>query len=240
MLALIFRHKLIWQKSILVITIVFIWITGTPWVPTAAVRLLEWRYLPPENLPNVEVIVVLGGGTQPNLYPRQIPELNSAGDRLLYTAWLYHQGKADHILLSGGRIDWLNPGETGAEDMVKILEIMGVPDEALWIEKDSLNTYDNAVNCRKILEDKGIHRVILVTSALHMPRSVALFKHQGIEVIPAPTDYSVTQADWQQLTAANLPAQLMNLIPSAGNMETLTNAMKEVIGIFIYHLRGWL
>lgn len=239
-LALVLRGKPRAQKTSLILTLVLLFLSGNRWVAMSVVRSLEWRYLPSESLPEAEVIVVLGGGTEPRLYPRSTPELNSAGDRLLYAAWLYRQGKAPHLLLTGGKIEWMNPGEAGAESMAVILEMIGVPKQAIWLETASENTHDNAVNCRKILEEKGIRRVILVTSALHMPRSVALFERQGLEVIPAPTDFSVTQADWQQLTEANLPAQLIRLLPTADNMSALTDALKEYLGILIYRLRGWL
>jgi len=73
-----------------------------------------------------------------------------------------------------------------------------------------------------------------------MPRAVRVFERQGLEVIPAPTDFLVTQADWQYLREAGLHTQLINLLPSAGNLELTTRALKEYIGIAVYRLRGWL
>ena len=73
-----------------------------------------------------------------------------------------------------------------------------------------------------------------------MPRSVALFKHQGLEVIPAPTDYFVTESLWNDLFPPSLNAILFNLVPSADNLGKTTLAIKEYIGILIYHLRGWM
>jgi len=73
-----------------------------------------------------------------------------------------------------------------------------------------------------------------------MPRSVALFEHQGFEVIPAPTDFRITQSGWDQMTSTSLLVQLLNLFPSADNLSQTTGALKEYIGMFIYRLRGWL
>ena len=73
-----------------------------------------------------------------------------------------------------------------------------------------------------------------------MPRSVALFRKQGIEVIPAPTDFKVTELQWQNLTQPSLEAQLINFIPSSTNLEWLTATLKEYIGILVYRLRGWI
>jgi uncharacterized SAM-binding protein YcdF (DUF218 family) len=239
-LALILYRKPAWQRLVLVLALVVLWLGSTRWIALGMVRSLEWRYLPMTQMPSADAIVLLGGGTESAEYPRQTVELNSSGDRVLYAAWLYKQGKAPHILLSGGLIDWLDTGNTPAEDMAVILDMMGVPKEALWLESTSRNTYENAVNSRKLLNEKGINRIILVTSALHMPRSVDLFKHQGFDVIPAPTDYSVTQAAWQRLTDPNLATQLLNLMPNIDNLSSVTRALKEYLGMLVYRLRGWM
>jgi uncharacterized SAM-binding protein YcdF (DUF218 family) len=73
-----------------------------------------------------------------------------------------------------------------------------------------------------------------------MPRSVALFEHQGIEVIPAPVDYAITQAGWDNLFAFNLETTLVNLVPTVGNMSLTSSILKELIGMQVYRLRGWM
>jgi len=91
-----------------------------------------------------------------------------------------------------------------------------------------------------LLSAKGIQRIILVTSAEHMTRAVGLFRHQGFEVIPAPTDYSVTQDDWKQLTEPNLATQIYNLLPSASYLSSVSSSLKEYLGMLVYRLRGWM
>ncbi|MBW7885258.1 MAG: YdcF family protein, partial [Caldilineaceae bacterium] len=154
------------------------------------VRSLEWQYLPPAELPRAEVIVVLGGGTRSQAYPRPIHEIGEAGDRLLYAAYLYHQGVAPHLLLSGGVVAVDGPAlQPEAEAMATLLTLLNVPHDALWLEPRSRNTHENAVETRKLLEPRGINRIVLVTSAMHMLRAVAIFEKQGFEVVPAPTDF---------------------------------------------------
>ena len=229
-----------WQRVILISTILLLWLSSNRWTALSLARSLEWRYLPPAQVPEAEVIVVLGGGTESALFPRNTIEVNSAGDRVLYAAWLYRQGKAGHILLSGGRIDWLSSGPPPAQDMADLIAWMGVPKEAIWLDTSSRNTYENAVNTRRILEDEGIGQVLLVTSALHMPRSVGLFVRQGIDVIPVPTDFKVTQESWNQLTEVSFPSLILNLLPGADNLASVTQSLKEYLGIFVYWLRGWI
>jgi len=209
---------------------------GNGWVASRLARSLEWRYLPPDTVPQAEAIVLLGGGTQPARAPRPMVEVTGAGDRVLYAAWLYKQGKAGHILLSGGTLDWSQSDSSPAYDMATLLEMMDVPADALWLEPDSRNTYENAVFSARILREKGIQRVLLVTSALHMPRSVSLFAAQGLDVIPLPTDYTVTQGDQER---NDVRAFFLGLLPSAENLALTSRVLKEYIGIMVYDLRGW-
>ena len=115
-------------------------------------------------VPQADVIVVLGGSTRTHAFPRPMTELDDRGNRLLYAARLYQQGVADHVLLSGGNVPWLSPRSVPeAETMADILASMGVPREAMWLEKSSRNTHENGVETQKILERQGVSRVILVT-----------------------------------------------------------------------------
>jgi uncharacterized SAM-binding protein YcdF (DUF218 family) len=230
-----------WKTTVLIFSVAILWLGGNRWISASLARSLEWRYIPSGDLPAADVIVVLGGGTEPGLFPRPMAEVNSAGDRVLYAARLYHNGKAPHLLLSGGYDSILETRPASpALEMSQILELTGVPPEALWLEEKSTNTYENALYCAQILQEKGINRIILVTSALHMPRALALFEHQGLEVIPAPADFAITQQEWQNLLHPNLPTLLINLIPNASSLGQTTNALKEYIGIEVYRLKGLL
>ncbi|RCJ34079.1 hypothetical protein A6770_17255 [Nostoc minutum NIES-26] len=209
------------------------------WVAKSLVRSLEWQNLSVAQMPNAEAIVVLGGATKSASFPRPSVDLSESGDRVIYAAQLYRQKKAPIVILSGGRIDWRGSGAPESEDMAKILTSIGIPSEALVQEPDSLNTYENAVNVKKILEARGIRQILLVTSAMHMPRSLKIFQRQGIDVIPAPTDFLVSQGDLQEL--GNTPkAAILNLLPDSNNLHQFTNALKEYVGSFVYRLRGWL
>jgi uncharacterized SAM-binding protein YcdF (DUF218 family) len=72
-----------------------------------------------------------------------------------------------------------------------------------------------------------------------MPRSVELFQAQGLEVIPAPVDFSVTEADWEELTGPDLRAVILGLLPSADSLGLTTRMLKEYIGMLVYDLRGY-
>ncbi len=236
-LGLSLRKKRRWAFACMLIALIVLWLGGNKWIAMSLARSLEYRYLPSTESFKEDVIVVLGGGTEPAEYPRQGVELNGAGDRVL-TAWkLYKAGLADHLLLSGGDIRFLDSSAgTPAGDMRELLLELGVPDNAIWLEASSQNTYQNAINSKLILAAKGIDRIILVTSAMHMPRAVQLFTGQGLEVIPAPTDYIVTDAGWRALWHGDLESIVINIFPTASNLSLTTNVLKEYIGMVSFDL----
>lgn len=215
-------------------------ITSNGYVSQSLMKSLEWQNLPQGELPKAEAIVVLGGGIKPSFPPRAWIETNEAGDRILYGTKLYLQGKAPWLILSGGRVEWKEKGLPESHDMAEIATLMGVPSTAILEDTTSLNTYQNALNVRKILDNQGIQgKILLVTSAFHLPRSLLIFQRQGIDVIPAPTDFFVTQQDLEDLYK-NPQMFLLNLLPTAHNLEKTTKALKEYIGLIVYRLFGWL
>jgi uncharacterized SAM-binding protein YcdF (DUF218 family) len=235
--ALLARRRPRLTQTIIWLTLALVWVASNRWTAQTLARSLEWQYLPSGDLPNAQAIVVLGGGTASIDPPRPMVEINSAGQRLIYAADLYRRGKAPLILLSGGKIDW-QVGETGAQDMAILMRFMGTPDSALILEADSLNTYENAVNTRRILGPLGVQRILLVTSALHMPRAVGLFRKQGFEVIPAPCNFDVTVNSWNNFTQGSLESRVLGLLPGVENLGLTTRSLKEYIGIWVYRLRG--
>jgi uncharacterized SAM-binding protein YcdF (DUF218 family) len=148
-------------------------------------------------------------------------------DRLTHALALYKAGKAPLVLLSGGA----HPGNRSeAEIMYEHLVLMGVPASALLMERQSRDTHDNALYSAILLKGKGIKRVLLVTSGFHMRRAVPLFERQGLEVIPAPTDF-------QRLVGE---ATLMRWLPSVNSLVRSTYAMREYVGYVVYRYRGWI
>ncbi|NCJ05154.1 YdcF family protein [Synechococcales cyanobacterium C] len=212
-------------------------IAANPWVARTLTESLERQHLPPDPMPSASAIVILGGGIQPQRAPRPWVEVSEAGDRVLYGAKLYREGKAPRVILSGGRIDWRHGGRAESKDMAELIQTMGVPASALWQDKTSLNTRENAVNVKQILDTQTITgSILLVTSATHMPRALAIFEKLGIDAIASPTDFQVTQAD-QDLSWAGF---IFELLPNSQALDQTTRALKEYLGWGVYWLRGWI
>lgn len=181
----------------------------------------EFPFQPLSGLPSAPAMVVLGGGIHPSRSAVTPPNLESSADRVWYAAQLYHAGKAPLMVLSGGS-DPITSVGTEADAMRELLLDLGVPDSALLLEGKSRTTRENAIYSAELLRSRGIRRVLLVTSALHMHRAKKLFEQQGIEVDPAPTDHEARPLSSWQL-----------VLPDAGALEGSGHAIKELVG-------GWL
>ncbi|MCC0176699.1 YdcF family protein [Waterburya agarophytonicola K14] len=200
---------------------------------------LERQYLPQEKTPQADAIVVLGGATRNDESPRIMPDMSERGDRLLYGVKLYKDGAAPYILLTGGRIEWYGGESSEAESMATIMEIMGVPRDAMLLESRSLTTYENALYSKEILDRRNLKKILLVTSAAHMPRSMAIFKKQGIDAIPAPADFLVSDRNLIE-SKTSAQSRIISLFPNPESLDRTTQILKEYIGTFIYRLKGWL
>lgn len=182
------------------------------------------------SYPVTDAIVVLGGGVS-GARPgwRDRPDLSAAGDRVWFGARLYRAGRAPVVILSGGASAVSDSPEPEADAMAAFIEDLGVPAGALLLERHSRNTWENAVDVHQILRDRHIGTVLLVTSALHMPRAMAVFRKQGIDAIPAPADFEAVPPR---------VAGLLRWLPDTDALEASTRAIKEYLGLWVYRLRG--
>jgi uncharacterized SAM-binding protein YcdF (DUF218 family) len=219
--------------------LIILFLSGNTWVSNWLAQSLEWQNIPKGELPTADAIVILGGGIRSKAYPRPDVDFSEAGDRVWYGASLYRAGKAPKIIVSGGRIIWKGGGKPESEDLTNLLVTMGVPKVDIIPEGDSMNTRDNGVYVQKILKANNFKTILLVTSAMHMPRSMAIFKHLGIKAIAAPTDYRVSQLE---LDEQNLQTEsvILSLIPNEERLLVTTAAMREYIGMWVYKVKDWL
>lgn len=201
--------------------------------PTATFLLngLEKQYTPLMSPPrSVEKIVVLGGGVSGNKkYPANTC-LNSASlSRLVEGIRLYRRlskrNLNEQLILSGGRV-FRSPSISGK--MKNTAVILGVDPSSIYLENGSQDTYHEALYLKSQL---GKRRFILVTSAYHMPRAMALFKAQGMHPIAAPT----------QFLAKRNRYSMSYFIPSTSNLVMSNIALHEYLGMawhWISTIRG--
>lgn len=211
--------------GLLIAATLWLYVWSTPAASLALRGTLEAQVpaRPAAAMPQADAIVVLGGGAAPAVAPaRPHAEVGFAGDRVLHAARLWHAGKAPVIVASG---TYTQPGmqrpeagEAGA--MQALLGELGVPADRVLLEPASRDTEENAAFTARLLAARGARHVLLVTSALHMPRARWLFEREGLQVTPAPTDVETAEArnGWR----AWVPETLM--------LDGSGRAMKEWVG----------
>lgn len=177
-----------WQRLAIGVTGVALAWSALWSVPMASESLrghLEQRYPVVEEasaLPRADAIVVLGGGAGYRWMQREnVDPEDLQFSRLAAGARAWRAGRAPVVILSGGGDKYI----TEAERMAHAITRLGVPRSALVLEQRSRDTEDNAVNSMALLQGKSKH-VLLVTSALHMPRAALLFRQAGARVTPVP------------------------------------------------------
>lgn len=190
---------------------------------------LEERFPRPPVPERVDGIVVLGGGFEGAInLARGGYELNSGGDRFVETAILARRYPQARVVVSGGTGALMLEGEGDADTAPRLLEALGVARERLILENRSRNTYENALFSKELVTPKAGETWLLVTSAFHMPRSMALFSKAGFPVVAWPVDYRTSGQEGVGLFTDN----------PADSLANTTMAIREWTGLVAYWLSG--
>ncbi|MGE6744109.1 YdcF family protein [Allorhizobium pseudoryzae] len=191
---------------------------------------LEDRIPRPQGTPQtISCIIMLGGGVENEVMSgRGGVEFNAAADRYTETLRLALAHPEAKILVSGGdgSFSGLYEGEAGAS--AAFFTSFGVQPERLIRENDSRNTWENTLNTKELLAREGLKDCLLVTSAFHMPRSLALFSKAGLGVTPWPVDYRTSGA----LTLG------FDFTQPSLNAQNTSTAVREWLGLLGYYAAG--
>lgn len=217
---------------VLLVTFAATWLLATPFVAQSLMYSLERQYPPTtiDRIPTADAIVVLGGGVAPQAPPRIGPNLNDAADRFRFGAQLYAAGKAPIVITTGVR-PYTDEGQTAAAAGAGVLQAFGVPEDAITAPGRSVRTYTDAEIVGGIVEREGLGRVLLVTSALHMPRAMATFRSAQVRAFPAPTDFEVVEST---------EADTFPWLPDGEAFWQSGRALHEYIGMAWYRWKGWI
>ncbi len=188
-----------------------------------------YPYQPATSLPTADAIVVLGGHTGNNRQNWFLPyDPATASSRVNTAGRLYRAQRANYIVLSGAALD----GQLSeAEMMARALQQQGVPQHALLMETSSLTTYENGHYTKELLDRQGFQHVLLVTSALHMPRAMAIFNKEGVTVTSAASPPQITIPDDDTFALWR---------PNVRTLSASRSIIKEYAGLLVYWLRGWI
>lgn len=228
----LWRRRLEHRRRLLLVIVPFavLVLSTLPVVTYPLLGSLEWGFAPLARRPlDSQALVVLSGGIREPDGVRLRPEL--ATDtlyRCLEAANLYHQGTPCPVIVTGGALLPNSGIPPVAPTMRDLLVRLGVDPGDVIVEPAARTTFENAVKTRKILEGRGIHKIVLVTEAYHMLRSLRCFRKQGFEAVPAPCHHLATR----------LKIEPQTFIPSPASVENLMVVLHEWLGLAWYAMTG--
>ena len=180
-----------------------------------------------EDMEVADSIVVLSGMNGPIMTKQGVAYEWGNPDRFFGGIELIKAGKAKNIIFTGGILPWQKNIQPEGQILAKFAEDFGIPSSQIIVTGDVENTRDEAKAVREILTKNNTNKVILVTSAFHMPRASKLFLKEGIEVQTYPVDF---KAGISNITP-------MDFLPSADAFSGFQFSLRELIGRAYYRFR---
>ena len=196
-------------------------------------RLWETEGKKIEDVEHYDCAVVLGGMAEYDKSHERL-SIRRGGDRIWQAINLYHLGKVDKLLISGNNGFLLGDALDEANQFKEVLVENGIPEEDILVESTSKNTYQNAVECKKVLDQHPeIQSILLVTSALHMRRAEACFTKAGFE--------KMGQFSTDHYTGPERTFSLSQIfIPKVSTLNDWEGLIHEWIGYLTYKLVGYI
>ncbi len=197
------RRPVIGQRLIITAMAILLVLGWQP-IPELLIRQLESRYaeVPLQtDLSEYEGVIVLGGGTElGHVAQAHIqPLVTDAAERLSAPVAMLRHNPHLRIVYTGGEGELLGSGPSESERAKMFFDAMGLHNGQIVYESASRNTYENAVLTARLAGVDKARRWLLVTSAFHMPRSMATFAKVGWNVRAYPVDFRTgTNTPWTQ------------------------------------------
>ncbi len=201
-------------------------------VSNGLIYLLEQQYPPPsqETISGVDVVVILGGGVLPSGGLRAVAEPSGPTySRTVNGVEYFQRSGAKYLIVSGGASP--SGGETNAEVMNRLAIQLGVLADKIIVEPRASTTWEHPEEVAKLIQEPTDTVVIgIVTSALHMKRSIMAFERYFSRVVPLPSGYLYDPIRWK----------IESFIPSAGALLASSAMFHELIGLPWYYLKELL
>jgi uncharacterized SAM-binding protein YcdF (DUF218 family) len=183
---------------------------------------------PAAEVRGADAIVVLSAGRSTAPGQEHVSEWGDA-NRFFGGVELAHAGAAPIVVFTRGWISGQPPGTLEGDILARHARALGLPAERIVLTGEVSNTADEASEVARLLHDRGVTapRVVLVTSAFHMPRARQMFEQQGLAVDPFPVDFWLSQGG--RLT-------VLSFVPSLGALAETQTATREFYGRAYYWL----
>ncbi len=222
-----------WKKKLFSIGLVSLFIFSNDFIANEVMRLWEVEAIPYASMSPHEMGIVLTGATIPFLEPNDRVYFARGADRVTHSVQLYKLGLIKKILISGGSGRLGGEGEPEADKFKAAMVMMGVPDSFIILENETRNTAESAIEVKKILSSLDIkaENCLLITSAFHMRRSLACYRHQGVGLEPFSTDF------YSHPRVFHLDVLI---VPKAEALNLWNKLIKEWVGFVVYKMAGYV
>ena len=203
-------------------------------LPATGDRLISWLEsaypaLPVAEAGPADAIVVLGGILGPRAAPGYVTNWSESSERFIGGVALLRAGRAKQLVFTGARMPWEKRITVEGEDLRAIAIAQGVPAEQILVTQEVGNTRDEAQAVARMARARGWKRIILVTTAWHLPRAARLFRKAGVDFIPFPVDFR---------TDGTKEVRAVDFLPNVEAMQRTEIALRECYGIAFYTVTG--
>ncbi len=227
-IGLIILGLIIVSRKISFIGISILIICSLPIISKQLIAYLEHDYNLEQisEIENANAIVVLSGMIR-TIQTNEVLsyEFSESVDRIFAGIDLFKENKAPSLILTGGKMPW-SIGKPEGEYLKDVAIKYGVPRKNIFLTENVENTDQEAKSVKKLLA-KDFPKVILVTSAFHMPRAQKVFEAAGISIVPFPVDF--------RNSVSNLT--FMDFMPTAKSFQQTSHFIREMIGRTYYNLK---
>ena len=213
------------RKYVLIVWIIFTFVFTNNFILTKCLEKYETPYQPIAQGTKYDYAIVLSGAAGFDSFSRSL-QLSEAAERITEPVILYKKGIVKKLIISGGSASVFPPYIKESVYIRRFWLDMGIPDADIIIESESRNTKENAKFSKELIAKRGgSKKILLVTSALHMPRSKYIFNKTGMIVDIYPVDFKVKRIKEDSYDITNY------ILPKSGALEGWEALIHEWIGM---------
>ncbi len=204
-------------------------VASLPATAEVLLGVLESRFshLDPAEAPEVDAIVVLSGMLRDTPREWARPEIAESADRFAAGLALWRAGRAKTLVFTRGQMPWDRERLPEGEQLARLAMAHGVSAGQIVLTGVVGDTAGEAAEVARLARERGWKRVVLVTSAFHLPRAALLFRRAGVEFTAFPCDHRAAG----RLT-------VVKFLPSANGLKETETALREFYGLAFAWVRS--
>jgi uncharacterized SAM-binding protein YcdF (DUF218 family) len=222
-----------WKKRFFGIGMISLFIFSNDFLANEVMNVWEIKTTPYSAMHPHKIGIVLTGTTIPFIEPNDRVYFSRGADRVIHTVQLFKLGLIKKILVSGGSGRLNGEEEPEADKFKAAMILMGIPDSVVILENETRNTAESAIEVQKMLDTLNIKAedCLLITSAFHMRRSLACYRHQNIALESFSTDFYAHPRSFHLDVL---------IVPKVEAMQVWNKLIKEWVGFVAYKLAGYI